>query len=174
MLLKFSRFLALLTALARPSLATASSASGAQALLHARDYLAVDHPGVVADGAITNTGEYAEQWEFAAQVIALINTLPDHAEKGSLSRSAHELDTAIKLRAPGTEAQTMAHGLAAAIIRADKVTPPAAPSIGMGRAVRREGAAALQEAGKRRTTPSPSPRSASSALTPILKDSACN
>src|SRR6187549_1959020 len=43
----------------------------AQTIVHMLDYVGVDYPGVVQDGNVVNAEEYAEQHEFATQVLVL-------------------------------------------------------------------------------------------------------
>src|SRR3569833_2437266 len=105
MLPRYTRFLILLAVIACPSWAAADTkhdpAADTQALLHALDYLAVDYPRVIKNGEIINAGEYAEQQEFAQQVVSLIDKLPAQAQKAALARSARAGRGAVRRRAPG-------------------------------------------------------------------------
>jgi len=134
MLPRYTRFLILLAVIACPSWAAADTkhdtAADTQALLHALDYLAVDYPHVIKNGEIIDAGEYAEQQEFAQQVVSLIDKLPAQAQKAALAQSAQALQSAIHQRAPGETVQTRCRSLAAAVIGAYQVNvaPRSIPS----------------------------------------------
>lgn len=135
MISRYARLLILLAAVTCPSLVTAAdaardTATDSQALLHALDYLAVDYPNVVKNGEIVDRAEYAEQQEFAQQVITLIDKLPARAQKGELMQSARGLHDAIQQRAPGEAVQAQCRSLAAAVIGAYQVSvaPRSIPS----------------------------------------------
>src|SRR3569833_1763798 len=118
MLPRYTRFLILLAVIACPSWAAADTkhdtAADTPALLHALDYLAVDYPHVIKYVEIIDSGEYAEQQEFAQQVVSLIDKLPAQAQKAALAQSAQALQSAIHQRAPGETVQTRCRSLAAA------------------------------------------------------------
>src|SRR3569832_1482138 len=134
MLPRYTRFLILLAVIACHSWAAADTkhdtAADTQALLHALDYLAVDYPHVIKNGEIIDAGEYAEQQEFAQQVVSLIDKLPAQAQKAALAQSAQALQRAIHQRAPGETVQTRCRSLAAAVIGAYQlnVAPRSIPS----------------------------------------------
>src|SRR3569832_1752853 len=143
MLPRYTRFLILLADIACPSWAAADTkhdtAADTQALLHALDYLAVDYPHVMKNGEIIDAGEYAEQQEFAQQVVSLIAKLPAQAQKAALAQSAQALQSTIHQRAPDETVQTQCRSLAAAVISAYQVNvaprsrPAAAAAAARGR-----------------------------------------
>jgi high-affinity iron transporter len=101
---------------------------GAQRVVHLLDYLAVDYPGTVADGAVVDELEYAEQVEFAGQVRERIAAL-GVGEAEPIARAAAELEAAIRARDPGAQVAARARALAADLrgrfgIRALPAAPP--------------------------------------------------
>lgn len=117
--------------------AMAAHGSGAAAdkqvltVLHLLDYVGVDYPSFVINGKITNPAEYAEQKEFAAEVIRGINTLPERPAKEELQEKAQALLTAILNRSEGSVVRMQTTALAAGLTRAYPVTqaPAAAPDL---------------------------------------------
>src|SRR3569833_3394485 len=108
---RFARFFVLLAIIILPQLVGAvesarDTATDTQALLHALDYLAVDYPHVIKNGEIIDAGEYAEQQEFAQQVVSLNNKQPTQAQKTTQTQTAQALQSAIHQRAPGESVQT--------------------------------------------------------------------
>jgi high-affinity iron transporter len=92
-----------------------------QLLLHLLDYLAVDYPGTVQDGAVLNQEEYKEQEEFSQQVRTLLDQLPTPADTADLRRQAEQLVALIQDKRPGTEVTALAHQLRWQVIRAYNV-----------------------------------------------------
>src|SRR5687767_6803281 len=80
----------------------------AQLILHMLDYIAVDYPEFVQDGAILDQAEYDEQLEFSQQVRATLDQLPAHVDKPGLVRSAEQLVTHIQDKRPGPEVAALA------------------------------------------------------------------
>lgn len=114
--------------------ATASArdqTAGPQALLHALDYLAVDYPHAIQNGVVVDAAEYAEQQEFAQQVVALIEELPSRPEKAALIEAARAVQQAIAHHAPGNQVQAQCRELATQVIRTYQVdvAPRAAPTL---------------------------------------------
>jgi high-affinity iron transporter len=116
--------LAVLTA----SLAAAQSADPgpgpgdrAQAALHILDYVAVDYPGAVKDGAVVDQGEYDEQVEFAARARAALAELPARPEQAGLLADADRLVALVKDRRPGAEVAALASRMRWAVIKAYQV-----------------------------------------------------
>jgi len=120
----------LLASLAAPSAGAvpAPAEEGAQRAVHLLDYLAVDYPSTVANGAVVNELEYAEQREFSGVVRERLAALGVAAED-PLAVEAADLEGAIRDRAPGAQvsarARTLAAGLRARFgIRTLPATPP--------------------------------------------------
>jgi high-affinity iron transporter len=123
----FVLFLAGLAAPA-PTAAAAPSDDPARRAVHLLDYLAVDYPETVADGAVVNELEYAEQIEFAGQVRERLAAL-GAADGDPLAAAAAALERAIQAREPGPQVSARARALAADLrarfgIRALPATPP--------------------------------------------------
>ncbi|HSJ95619.1 MAG TPA: cytochrome c, partial [Myxococcota bacterium] len=100
----------------------------ARRAVHLLDYLAVDYPETVADGAVVNELEYAEQIEFSGQVRERLGTL-GVAGDDPLAADAAALEQAIRARAPGAQVSARARALAADLrgrfgIRALPAAPP--------------------------------------------------
>lgn len=66
-------------------------------LLQLADYVAVDYPEAVSEGAVVNAAEYAEMREFAARIVDLSVELEPG---GALVESAQRLAALIEARAP--------------------------------------------------------------------------
>lgn len=112
---RFTIFLVLL-----PTLAWAApdpnSPSVAQSMLHSLDYLAVDYPHSVHAGIIIDPEEYAEQREFAQQLLTQINHLPDQGNQAVLRQQVDGLVAAIEQRATGEHVQSLCAALSSALI----------------------------------------------------------
>jgi high-affinity iron transporter len=111
------------TSLALAVLLLAASGAGASAAesderasraVHLLDYMAVDYPETVADGAIVNELEYAEQIEFSARVRESLATL-GVGEDDPIAVAAAELEHAIAARDPGAQVSARARALAASL-----------------------------------------------------------
>jgi high-affinity iron transporter len=98
------------------------------------DYVGVDYGGAVANGRIKSASEYAEMNEFAASVSARLNALPASAARGSLIAGAAELERVIAAKGSPEDVATLAHGLAANLLKAYPVplAPANAPSLARG------------------------------------------
>ena len=103
----------------------------AQLILHMLDYIAVDYPEFVQDGAILDQAEYDEQLEFSQQVRTTLDQLPAHVDKPGLVRSAEQLVTHIQDKRPGPEVAALAQQLRWDVIRAYnvEVAPKRAPDL---------------------------------------------
>jgi len=108
--------------------APAPAQDAARRAVHLLDYLAVDYPETVADGAVVNELEYAEQIEFAGQVQERLAAL-EVAAGDPLATAAAELERAIRARDPGAQVSARARALAADLrgrfgVRALPAAPP--------------------------------------------------
>jgi len=121
---------------ANAQLGTRGSDERARRVVHLLDYMAVDYPNTVADGAIVDELEYAEQIEFSARVRETLAELGiDDAD--ALAGGAAELEQAITARAPGAQVSARARVLAATLrdrfgVRA---LPRSAPDVARGEAL---------------------------------------
>src|SRR3546814_6056289 len=85
-------------------------------------YMAGDYGGAVANGAVISESEYAEMTEFAAGVSTRLRALPATPERQSLIQSASQLEAVIGRKGSSREVATLAHGLAADLLKAYPVT----------------------------------------------------
>lgn len=106
----------------------------AQTIVHMLDYVGVDYPEFVRDGEVLDAAEYAEQREFATQVITLLGRLPAVPGQPVLLERARELLARIDAKAPGSEVSALAAELRAGTIRAWnlQVVPRQAPDVAQG------------------------------------------
>ena len=101
-------------------------AASAQSVLQMLDYVAVDYPETVKDGAVANAAEYREQVDFVTQVIATLGELPDRPQRPSLVDQARRLLALIEARRPGADVARLAGEIRWAVIKTYDV--PVAPS----------------------------------------------
>lgn len=116
---------------ALPASAAVGNDEKAQTVIHMLDYVSVDYPGTVKDGAVQDAGEYREQGEFATQVLALLEQMPPVAGSQGLLQKARELIGRIDAKAQGAEVSTAARSLATEVIQHYQVTvaPRQAPDL---------------------------------------------
>lgn len=105
-----------LIAVAPAAAQTAGAAERAQIIVHMLDYVAVDYPEFVKDGAIVDHAEYDEQLEFVRQVRTLLEQLPPGG--GELIARADRLVALVVERRPGSEVAALAADLRWAVIKA--------------------------------------------------------
>jgi high-affinity iron transporter len=98
------------------------------------DYMAVDYGGAVASGKVKSEPEYAEMTEFAAGVSTRLRALPANPERSALVQRAAQLQSVIGRKASPQEVATLAHGLAADLLKAYPVplAPDKAPDFATG------------------------------------------
>ena len=101
------------------------------------DYMAVDYGGAVANGRIKSASEYAEMNEFAASVSTRLQGLPAKPERQALIQRAANLQAVIAEKGSTEQVATLAHGLAADLLRAYPVplAPDKAPNLVSGHAL---------------------------------------
>ena len=101
------------------------------------DYIAVDYPEAVVDGAIINEFEYAEMKEFAATAHTSISALPVNENQEALVSQAEQLRSAIDAMAPSTDVAALSRGVAESLLAAYPVpvAPSAIPDLARGAAV---------------------------------------
>lgn len=90
----------------------------AQTIVHMLDYVGVDYPGSVQDGRVINADEYAEQCEFATQVLTLLGELPTAPEQPVLLQQARGLLARVEAKASGSEISALADQLLIGVIHA--------------------------------------------------------
>lgn len=101
------------------------------------DYMAVDYAGAVEGGRVKSASEYAEMTEFAASVSARLHSLPVKPERQALVQGAANLQAVIARKGTPEQVATLAHGLAADLLRAYPVplAPDKAPDLASGYAL---------------------------------------
>lgn len=101
------------------------------------DYVAVDYAGAVADGFVTNAGEYAEMVEFSGSVAARISGLPANAKRASLIAEAQDVRRLILRKAAPADVARAARALGTHLLAAYPVplAPARAPDLARGRAL---------------------------------------
>ena len=105
-----------------------------QTIVHMLDYIGVDYADSVQDGQVINAEEYAEQREFAAQVLTLLGRLPAVSEQDMLVSQAHELLARIEAKASDSEISSLANQLLTGVIQAWQlsVAPRQPPDLQQG------------------------------------------
>jgi high-affinity iron transporter len=107
----------------------AAPVEGAAQALHLLGYLGADYPATVANGQVTDAGEYREQLEFLMVLQGLIVALPARAERAELEQGVIGLRQAIEQRKEGVVVAQQARQLAAilahayAVRQAPAITP---------------------------------------------------
>lgn len=98
------------------------------------DYVAVDYDGAVEGGRIKSAAEYAEMTEFAGSVSQRLAALPPKPERAALIAGVARLQSVIGRKGTPQEVGTLAHGLAADLLKAYPVplAPAAPPSFARG------------------------------------------
>jgi high-affinity iron transporter len=120
--------LTLALVLARPLLAATAEADRALSLL---DYVAVEYPQFVRDGAVLDPDEYAEQVEFSGRVVSLLKALPPRPGHDTLLRDAEALAARVAARADGAEVAQLAGQIKQSLIATHGLVlgPAAAPDM---------------------------------------------
>ncbi|MFO0701037.1 MAG: cytochrome c/FTR1 family iron permease [Nitrospira sp.] len=106
----------------------------AQTIVHMLDYVGVDYPESVQNGQVMKPEEYAEQRDFATQVLTLLSQLPAVPGQEILVQQARELLGRIETKAPGSEISMLAEQLLGHVIQTWKlsVAPRQAPDLRQG------------------------------------------
>ena len=99
-----------------------------KALLQLADYVAVDYPEAVRDGAIVNAAEYAEMREFGARILGLSQELEPG---GTLVEMARHLAALIESRATADEVAAASRAVREQVLAAHPVvvTPATEPDL---------------------------------------------
>jgi high-affinity iron transporter len=88
----------------------------ARTVVHMLDYVSVDYPVFVKNGQVLDSAEYAEQQEFAQQVLTLLSALPKVSGGKDLIAEAQKLLERIAQKADGLEVSALAKALRADVI----------------------------------------------------------
>lgn len=126
----------------------AQDALDARGLIHMLDYIAVDYGQCVRDGKVVDASEYAEQVEFAGQVLKRLQAFPNDARRAPLLHEAEQLTQGVANKAAGADVARTAHGLRADLIGAYHVAvaPKKAPDLVRGAALYQENCASCHGA----------------------------
>lgn len=90
----------------------------ARTVVHLLDYVGVDYPAFVKNGQVLDDAEYAEQLEFAQQVIVLLGELPPVERTPSLVADARELKAEVAGKADGAAVAALARNLRGGVLTA--------------------------------------------------------
>ncbi len=109
--------------------AAGSEDEQARTVVHMLDYVSVDYPVFVKDGQVLDTAEYAEQLEFAQQVIAILEELPKVEGAQDLVAHARTLQARILAKSDGMDISALAKALRGEVITVYRVAvaPKQAP-----------------------------------------------
>jgi high-affinity iron transporter len=101
------------------------------------DYIAVDYPEAVENGAIINGFEYLEMQEFAATAYRSISALPENENLTVLLAQTEQLRAAIDEMAAPADVASLSRGVADSLLAAYPVpvAPTAVPDLARGAAV---------------------------------------
>lgn len=124
--------LALVLALAGTTSASPASEGTAERTVHLLEYIAVDYPGAVVDGQVTNDVEYREQLSFLDHVATQLRSF-GVAENDPLMGELGSLRSLVDAKA-GAEVVTAARALAGAVRQRFRVgvLPPRTPDLANG------------------------------------------
>lgn len=133
----------------------AAAADDARLLLQLVDYVGVDYPEAVADGAVINAAEYAEMRDFAGQINAGLAALPDTPASAELQELALQLDALIQTKAPPHAVATLTRDIRNLLLRHyDLVlTPARMPDLARGKLLYAQHCAACHGANGRANGP---------------------
>ena len=109
----------------------------ARTIVHMLDYVSVDYPVFVKNGQVLDSAEYAEQQEFAQQVLTLLSALPKVPGGKDLIAEAQKLLERIAQKADGLEVSALAKALRADVIMVYgvAVAPKQVPDLANGTAL---------------------------------------
>ncbi len=85
--------------------------------LHMLDYIGVDYPEFVQDGVVKDAAEYAEQLEFASEVHAVFERLPDTPARAGMLEQAGALRQAINDKVAGSKISALTATLSAELVK---------------------------------------------------------
>lgn len=111
--------------------AVGSEDEQARTVVHMLDYVSVDYPEFVKDGQVLDTAEYAEQLEFAQQVIIILEQLPKVDGGPDLVAHARILHERISEKGDGVDISALAKALRGEVIMVYRVAvaPRQAPDL---------------------------------------------
>lgn len=103
----------------------------AQKIVHILDYVAVEYPDVVKNGVVTNAEEYAEQQEFADQLLLMVSQLPKEANSPALMKDTRQLSLYIQQKKLADKIVTLSSTISLRLIEMSNVAvaPRVAPDL---------------------------------------------
>ncbi len=112
------------------------------------DYVATDYAEAVSNGKVVNQAEYAEQQEFSATVVGLLEKLPDSPQLAGLQAQAGGLVDAVNNKVPTDEVSDRAHALAEALLETYPIpsAPTHTPDLALGASLYQQQCAACHGA----------------------------
>lgn len=81
-------------------------AESSQRIIQMLDYIGVDYPNAVKGGQVADPTEYTEMQEFSAEVLKLMEQMPEVTEKSMLLSSASAIQQAINKKQDGEKVAT--------------------------------------------------------------------
>ncbi len=93
-----------------------------QRLLQMLDYVGVDYPPTVSEGAVVDAIEYAEMQEFSGEITHLLAAMPEAANKAELVQRAEAIRDAVQARAQGSQISVLTAQLKQALISTYQIT----------------------------------------------------
>ena len=108
---QFSRPFSLLIAVLFFITPAISQADPSQRLVQMLDYISVDYPPTIVDGKVVNEIEYTEMQEFSGMLSAMIEAMPEGADKAPLFEEAAQIHGGIMRRAEGGKIAILAQQL---------------------------------------------------------------
>lgn len=117
-----------------------SAQADPEVLLQLSDYIAVDYPAAVKQGAVVSATEYSEMREFASRLVRLSGEL---GASEALLRSAERLAALIEEKAPGDDVAAASRDVRERVLAEHPValTPATTPDPGRGAAIYRQSCA---------------------------------
>ena len=131
MLTQFLRPFSLLMAVLFFVTPAVSLADPSQRLVQMLDYIGVDYPPTVVNGKVVNEVEYTEMQEFSGMLGAMIQAMPENADKPALFEVATQIHDGIQQRIEGEQVAMLAQQLKADLIVTYQISvgPSKAPDL---------------------------------------------
>ena len=118
-------------AFANPNTEQKTAQDLSQKIVHILDYIAVEYPDVVKNGVVTNAEEYAEQQEFADQLLLMVSQLPKEANSPVLMKDTKQLSFYIQQKKPADKIVALSSTISLRLIEMSNVAvaPRVAPDL---------------------------------------------
>ena len=86
-------------------------------MVHLLDYLAKDYPGAISDGVVLSEMEYAEQVEFANEVLRLAGSVEGIKDDLGIQGEVEKLNSLILEKGPADLVALLARSIQSTILR---------------------------------------------------------